>query len=107
MNEEHMIAIVSPSGAIKREIKRVRKELQKVDDLSYFRVTIQASGRVHDGDVKLTYSLSSAEYGSAEVEGDELQSVLDEMLRRHGWTAIHAPKAIGYTAVPDDDNIPF
>ena len=104
--DEHLVAIVSFEGALKREIKRVRRELAKLDSLPYMRLVIQASGRLHDGDMKLTYSLSD-EYSIDTTKGDAIQPVIDEFMRRHGWQAIHAPKAIGYSKVPDEDMEPM
>ena len=109
MSKEHLVAIVSFEGALKRESKRIRKELSKVETLSEFKIDIEISGRVHDGDVKLEYALSRSAYGSGKVTGDNIQAVLDEFLRRNGWEAVHAPKAIGYEKVTSDDSdeIPF
>ncbi len=101
--EEHQVAIVSFEGALKREIKRIRQELQKCDDLSSFNLTITASGRLHDGTVKLKFSLAPDDYGYGGVEGDSINPVLEELLRRHGWEKVHSPKALAYEKVPGDD----
>ncbi len=103
MTDEHVVAIVSFEGALKREIKRVRKELQKVDDLSSFSLKMEVKGRVHEGDVKLSYGIGS-EYGT-EVTGDSLNAVLDEYLRRHGWKKVHEVKALSYEKIPSDDSV--
>ncbi len=101
-NSEHLVAIVSFEGALKREIKRVRRELAKMEALPYMRLQITVEGRLHDGDMKLSYNISD-QYGINSTTGDELQSVIDEYMRRHGWQATHAPKAIAYHAAPSDD----
>lgn len=103
----HTVAIVSFEGALKREIKRVRKELQKVDSLSDFRLNIEATGRLHDGEVNLSYRIGER-YGE-NVEGDNLQACLDEFLRRHGWKQVHQAKALTYERIPSDDSqeMPF
>lgn len=100
---DHHVAIVSFEGALKREIKRIRTELLKAEDLSSFSFTITASGRLHDGEVKLKFALAESTYGEGRVEGDSIQPVLDELLRRHGWEKIHSPKALAYEKVPGDD----
>lgn len=43
------------------------------------------------------------------LTSDTLQSGVDEFMRRHGWQALHQPKAIGYQKIPGDDTdeIPF
>jgi hypothetical protein len=105
---EHVVAIVSFDGAVKREAKRVRKELQRDETLHSFGLRIDISGRVHDGDLKLKFTIGDSEYFSQSVTGDSLQAVIDEFMRRRGWTAIHSPKALGYETVPSDDSdIPF
>lgn len=98
---EHTIAIVSFEGALKREIKRVRKEMQKVDSLSHFHISIEAEGRLHEGEVKLTYAIGQY---SGLVKGDSIQACVDEYLRRNGWETIHDPKALTYEKIPSDDS---
>lgn len=107
MSDEHHVAIVSFEGALKREIKRLREQLKQIEDLSQFKLTITVSGRVHDGEVELSYGLGESMYGTGEVEGSALQSVLDEFMRRHGWNKINKPKAIAYNKIIGDDEIPF
>lgn len=108
MSDEHSVAIVSFEGAVTREIKRVRERLKSVESLSTFQLKIIASGRINDGEVKLTYFVAN-EYGGGEVKGDSLNAVLDEYLRRNGWEKIHAAKAISYEKIPSEntDEIPF
>lgn len=101
MTDEHVVAIVSFEGALKREIKRVRKEMQKVDSLHEMHLEIEVSGRLHEGELKLTFGIG--EY-SGRVTGDSLQACLDEFLRRHGWEAIHEAKALSYEKIPTDDS---
>ena len=107
---EHLVAIVSFEGALKREVKRLREALRKVEKISEFRFTAMAAGRVHEGDVKITFSLCPNSFGGNMVEGDGAQAVLDEMLRRYGWDAVHRAKALTYEKIPSedsDDGIPF
>lgn len=102
---EHTVAIVSPEGALKREIKRVREALQRDETLHSFSIQIKASGRVHEGQVKLEYGVGDSEYG-VDVKGDSLQAVVDELMRRRGWSAVHAPKALTYEKIPGDNTNP-
>lgn len=102
MTDEHVVAIVSFEGALKRELKRVRKALQAVEDLSEFMLKIEMSGRVHSGDVLLKYGIGASSFTTT-VSGDNLQAVLDEFLRRSGWQKIHAAKALTYEKIPSDD----
>ena len=106
--DEHTVAIVSFEGAVKREVKRVREQLQKLNDLASFRMEIVAHGRVHEGDVKLKFIVGK-EYGG-EVSGDNMRAVLEEFMRQHGWKKAHDPVAITFQKVPgdnSDDEIPL
>lgn len=109
MTEDHTVAIVSFEGAVKREIKRIRKELSKCDSLSAMFMGITVEGPLHSGDLKLTYKVGSSEY--TYVKGDSLQACIDEFLRQHGWKEVHEAKAISYEKIPSDDTtedeIPF
>lgn len=102
MNDEHMVAIVSFEGALKREMRRVREQLQRDPALKAFKLEIVVSGRVHDGDLMLDYHLGG-QYGEDIVTGNSVQPVIDEYMRRKGWNSQNAPKAIGYLKVPSDD----
>ena len=101
MSEEHSVAIVSFEGALKREVKRIRKELQKVDSLSSMRIDIEVSGPVHSGDIRIQFCVGSG-YGN-NVKGDSLNACVDEFLRRNGWEAIHKAKLLTYEKIPSDD----
>ena len=70
--QEHVVAIVSFEGALKREIKRVREQLRQCDALSNFSLTINAEGRLHEGEVKLTFGLGA---WNNEVKGDALNVI--------------------------------
>ena len=103
-SDEHTVAIVSFEGAIKREIKRLRNQLKQDETLSEFRLIIEASGRVNDGEVRLSYTLDQ-KFGLGKVEGNSLQAVVYEFQRRRGWSKTNAPKALAYEKVPSDDTI--
>lgn len=104
MTDEHTVAIVSFAGALKREIKRVRRKLQRDERMSEFSIEIDVKGRVHDGDVKLTYSVCPSSWQNSDaVKGDDLDACVEELMRRRGWQSVHAPVAIGYERVPSDD----
>ena len=71
-------------------VKAVRQRLANADQ-SYFKLEIDAAGRVQEGDVKITYSLSDSIYGSNKVDGSSIEAVTTEFLRRKGWSERHAP----------------
>lgn len=106
MKDEHTVAIVSFSGAVKREIIRVREKLKPAAEKGLisgnaFEFIIKASGRIIDGEVKVEYILSK-EYGNHSVTGHNVDAVSDEFLRRIGWAAVNAPLQISAS-----EDIPF
>ena len=102
--DENHVAIVSFHGAVKREAAKVRAMLRDADIGGTFYLHVEVSGRIQDGDVSLAYKLSDNSYGP-KVEGNELNAVLQEFLRRNGWEKVHAPKAIA--DLTKSDEIPF
>lgn len=98
--DEQMVAIVSFEGALKREIKRLRERLANANIGSEFRLDIEVTGRVQEGEVKVTYKLSQGSYGQNATEGNSLAPTLDEFMRRYGWNSVNAPKAISFQDVP-------
>lgn len=99
---EHTVAIVSFEGALKREVKRIRRQLALDETMSSFMIRIDASGRVDSGEVDISFGVGDSSYG-ATVNGDGLDTVVEELMRRRGWTARHAPKALFYEKIPSDD----
>jgi hypothetical protein len=97
---------------IEQEIRRIRDELQQHEEISAFQFTITAEGRVHDGEVKITYSLDHPYESFTRVNGSRAQPVISEYVRRLTWNKVHEPLSI--SAVPPhknngdlDDNIIF
>lgn len=107
MSEEHTVAIVSFEGAIKREVKRIRERLKPAAELigNAFQFEIQARGRILDGEVKLEYTIAGL-YGENKVEGRDVNSVLEEYLRRSGWNAVNKPLEIAFDKLKEQE-IPF
>jgi len=99
---EHEVAIVSFMGALKRELKRVRRVLAQDESLSEFKLSITASGRVNDGDVKLSFGVADSTYATP-INGSDLDATIEEFMRRRGWTKRWAPKALSYEKIPSDD----
>lgn len=106
MSDEHSIAIVSFTDAINREMKRIRKRMQKNEKMRGMYVNIQCTGRLHTGDIKIEYSVSDSEYGGEPVKGNNLDACIAELFRRRGWQEVHAAKALAYEAIPTDDTNP-
>ena len=82
--------------AIEEAVTKLRETLSNYDDQSYFCIKIRAVGRVHDGEVKISYELADSEYGSHAVVGGGLNAVLEESIRRHNWRSTNAPLSLSY-----------
>lgn len=89
-NDEQVVAIVSFTGAIKREIVRAVKLLKRDESISSFNIKVEASGRI-DGDAKIKFAVSASDWGGDSVEGNDLSAAIEELLRRRGWKARNEP----------------
>ena len=98
--DEQTVAIVSTEGAIKRAVRQVRAALAAANLPADFNFRVEASGRVTDGEVKLAFRLGPDGYSSGAVEGNSIEPVVSEYLRRHGWKKVNAPLAISFQEVP-------
>ena len=87
-------------GTIKEEqvivniVQLIRHELQKIETINSFEFEIKASGRVHEGDVKITFCLDSSYDSYVSCKGNSIAAVLQEFMRRFGWNARHSPLLI-------------
>ncbi len=82
--------------AVKAKIVELKTELGKCESIQHFIFQITAEGRV-DGEVVLTFALGRY---SEEVRGDSVSAVLEEYLRRNGWSARHAPLCLPNVEAP-------
>ena len=78
----------------------VRERLAEAN-IGSFNLQIKASGRTMTdrSEVKIEYRLGDSEWGYNSVEGNSLEAVCTEMLRRHGWNESHKPLALPNAAV--------
>lgn len=104
MSIPEQVAIVSLEGMIKRAAAEVKRQLAHAEAGSEFQLTITASGRIHDGDLKIEYGLANNTYGLQVVTGNRLDPTVEELIRREGWDKSHAPLQISQS---DQDDIPF
>jgi hypothetical protein len=90
------------------EVKRVRELLKQDENMSSFCMHIEASGRVHSGEVKITFSLAPATYLCSEtVKGHDFDVIVAELFRRRGFNAVNAPLALTYEGTVKTDDEPF
>ena len=79
----------------------VRDQLSSVDGLHSFNLRLEADGHVHHGDINITIKLSSGVYSTG-VEGNRLEPVVTEYMRRNGWDVANAPLCLSYDeTIPD------
>ena len=70
-------------------VKSIRARLQSIENLEAFTFQITAEGRVHDGEVRITFKLDHPYETGVDVRGNSIGVVLDEFMRRHGWNKRH------------------
>lgn len=82
--------------AVKEAAKLTKNVLStaEIENLNAFGITIQASGRVGSGEIKIVYKVAADEYGSQTVEGNDLWLALKEFMRRKGWDNKNQPLMI-------------
>ena len=76
---------------LKLALSALRSRLQSLDTLSSFSFSIQASGRVHEGEIKVEFKLAPNTYHSNETCGGNFARVVTEFLRRLGWEEANQP----------------
>jgi hypothetical protein len=73
----------------------IRRRLAQCESMSSFELVIRAEGRVHDGDIKITYTLGDY-YGAGTSKGGRLEPVIVECLRRYGWVQANEPTCLTF-----------
>lgn len=89
-------------------VKALRKRLQQCESVSSFALHISANGRVHDGDVSISFTLTDGSYRENQPMGARLGPVVEEFVRRHAWNERNAPLCISYDGeVRQEEEIAF
>lgn len=73
--------------AVVAEVKRVREILQRDEDMTSFAFKIEANGRVHDGEIKITFGIGSY---SVTVEANNVDGAAREYMRRRGFDQLNS-----------------
>ena len=87
--------------AIEKVVSNTKAVLAQCD-LSNMCLTIRASGSPVRDRIELSFSLSENGYGES-VTGRDLNKVIEEFLRRRGWTTENSPKLLGH----DGEDVPI
>lgn len=91
--------------AVVAEVRRVREIMQRNDGLSRFKFEIEAEGRLHDGEIKVTFAIG--EYG-ASVTANTVDDAIFEFQRRNGFDKRHSGLVLtGPGEVQSTDDITF
>lgn len=85
-------------AVIAKKVKEIQEMLKNVDGApSEFHVRIEAGGRVHSGDLKISYEICKNQFFNSEsVKAGKLMDAFEEFCRRHGWEKRHQPVQISY-----------
>jgi len=91
-----MVAKTRFERELEAQMLAVKERLKPVAEAGLFPenafcFTITASGQVLDGTLELKFKLGSNTWGSEPVQGNSLDAVVNEFIRRKGWEAMHAP----------------
>jgi len=79
-------------SALIEAVIRLRESLSELDmPPNSFNLSIDADGRVMDGDVKITYRLTDNGYPSTDARGGTMVHVVHEFERRYGWSRRNEP----------------
>ena len=95
--------IATEEELIVNMVRMIRDELRQIESLQAFEFTIRAEGRVHEGDVSLTFKLDHPYESGVYVTGNTIAAVLQEFMRRHGWNKRHMPLMITSGEVNDSE----
>lgn len=93
------------------ELRDIRERLAEAN-IPHMRLDIEVSGRTHGGDLEVTFKLSKESYNSGDhTEGGDLDAVVNEFIRRNGWSnryaSLRLPSAPEPTPPELNDEIPF
>ena len=92
-------------ATIKEMAAYIRSELQQIEELPTLSFTIDISGRVHDGEIKINFALGNTYSEGGCVKGGNLDEVIREYLRRFGWDKRHQPLELSYVPEPKATDI--
>ena len=79
---------------IVEQVRFIRSELQKIETLDAFEFIVKAEGRVHEGELKIVFSLDHPYEMGVIAKGGDINVVLEEFMRRFGWNKRNNPLMI-------------
>lgn len=110
---------MSYEQTIKELAAYVRSELSVIDEIPKLDFDIEIDGRLHDGELKIKFSVGSVYETGGKVEGGSIDAVLQEYKRRFGWDQRNQPLELSFSPKPSlieeiidpsvttDEEIPF
>lgn len=84
--------------AVVAEVNRVRGILARDESLSHFHFTIEASGRIHDGEARIRFIIGQY---SSEVKANNVDGAVREFMRRNGFDSLNDGLVLSYSGSVD------
>tara|TARA_Y100000310_G_scaffold327344_1_gene393551 strand:+ start:651 stop:953 length:303 start_codon:yes stop_codon:yes gene_type:complete len=88
--------------SIESMVRTLREEMQVAETCTDFYFRVDATGRLHDGDIRISYQVGEDCYTGEHVKGNDPRICLEEYLRRHGWDTVNAPLSISFVEDEED-----
>lgn len=85
-----------------REVRDLLKEAESIGELN---LTIAISGRVHEGELKVSFLLGEVYSTGGQAKGGNLDQVVREYKRRFGWDEAHDALLISFSSERTDENV--
>lgn len=91
-----------------QEIQHLRSRAQEHTIWTYFRVDIEVNGHVHEGELRIEFSVGDS-YGTGAAKGNSLRAAQEEFIRRKAWDEQNRPLMLSYSGEKEksNDDIPF
>jgi len=87
------------------KVREIRESLKEAESISQLALTIEVSGRTHEGELEIKFELGSQYSTGGIVKGGNLDQVVREYKRRFGWDEAHDPLMISFSPERTDENV--
>lgn len=91
---------MSYEQTIKELAAYIRAELSVIDEIASLDFDIYISGRLHDGELKIKFSVGGTYSTGGKVEGGSIDAVIKEYKRRFGWDKRNQPLELSFAPEP-------
>lgn len=87
-------------NTIKEIAAYIRAELNVIEELPNLQFSVDISGRLHDGELKIKFELGSTYGEGGCVKGGSIDAVIKEYKRRFGWDQRNQPLELSFSPEP-------